>query len=493
MNQSIPMGEPIDIYYIESISPEVSRCEIKILYTGLNRNGTYVSKEVANKMAKTLPGTPIVGEYRREIGDFEEHGEDDIEITANGVRFISSTSPYGFIPLGAKVWWQSFLDYDGVEREYLVCEGYLWTGRFPETLRVIEEGNHQSMELDPDSLVGEWAKADNEKGRQFIIYDAKFTGLCIMGQHVEPCFEGGNITRDSRLAYALKDSSFKVELAEFMLEIKEAMSSYNLDKGGVQMSKDKSTFVKDENAKDEEEKDEEEKDSYAADSVEEEEEKEEKPESDHSKDEDEDKKDKCSLDEEEEEEEDEDKEDYAVNDSDDSEEEEEEEEEYSEKDSDEKEEEEKDEYAKEEDEEKQEDEEEDKEDYSSSVAYKLIEAEKKIATLESQMYSLAKEAEALRSYKAEIEEAKKDTMIDSFYMLSDSDKAEIVENKAKYSLDEIEAKLSVLCVRNKVNFDLDTAEESMDKEEPVLTFNVQSATTSSSPAWLKAVDRVIKK
>ena len=46
-------------------------------------------------------------------------------------------------------------------------------------------------------------------------------------------------------------------------------------------------------------------------------------------------------------------------------------------------------------------------------------------------------------------------MISKFCFLSDEDKKEVVENKSKYSVDEIEAKLSVICVRNKVNFDLD--------------------------------------
>ena len=41
-------------------------------------------------------------------------------------------------------------------------------------------------------------------------------------------------------------------------------------------------------------------------------------------------------------------------------------------------------------------------------------------------------------------------------MLSDEDKKDVIENKSKYSLDDIEAKLSVICVRKKVNFDLDS-------------------------------------
>ena len=37
-------------------------------------------------------------------------------------------------------------------------------------------------------------------------------------------------------------------------------------------------------------------------------------------------------------------------------------------------------------------------------------------------------------------------------MLSDEDKKDVIENIDKYSLDEIEAKLSVICFHNKVSF-----------------------------------------
>jgi hypothetical protein len=72
-------------------------------------------------------------------------------------------------------------------------------------------------------------------------------------------------------------------------------------------------------------------------------------------------------------------------------------------------------------------------------------------------------------------------------MLSDEDKAEVIENKAKYSLDDIEAKLSVICVRKKVNFDLEDTSDVEDKEEsPVTTFNLNEQ-ASAVPAWVSAV------
>ena len=167
MNKSIPTSTSVEFVSLTPLNPLISKCEIKVLYTGLNRNKSFITKDVANKMAQSLPGTPIVGEFLTQ--DFGDHGEEDLVIDENGLRFVKSTVPYGFIPTDAKIWWQNFLDCDGVEREYLLTEGYLWTGRYPETQRVISKGNGQSMELDRDSLVGEWTKSDNAEFEYFNI------------------------------------------------------------------------------------------------------------------------------------------------------------------------------------------------------------------------------------------------------------------------------------------------------------------------------------
>ena len=55
------------------------------------------------------------------------------------------------------------------------------------------------------------------------------------------------------------------------------------------------------------------------------------------------------------------------------------------------------------------------------------------------------------AFKNAAEDKDKDALIAKFYMLSDEDKKDVIENKSKYSLDDIEAKLSVICVEKKVN------------------------------------------
>lgn len=78
------------------INPLMSECDIKVLYLGENRNGTFIDKEAATKMSKTLRGSPIVGYWREEAKDFGDHGE-RVTIDVDGVKFECLTMPYGFV------------------------------------------------------------------------------------------------------------------------------------------------------------------------------------------------------------------------------------------------------------------------------------------------------------------------------------------------------------------------------------------------------------
>ena len=110
--------------------------------------------------------------------------------------------------------------------------------------------------------------------------------------------------------------------------------------------------------------------------------------------------------------------------------------------------------------------------------------EDKIAQLNNTIESLNSELTSLREFKLEAERAKKEAKIAEFYMLSDEDKKDIVENIDKYSLDDIEAKLSVICFRNKVSF---TSKTDDDPQDPtVYHLEGDEGNDSSTPAWVKA-------
>ena len=221
------METPCEIINVVPCNPLISKCQIKVCYVGdqPNRNRSIITKDVAREMANSLPGSPIVGYYNDSTGDFEEHNR-TIDIEDGRFKIKDTTRPYGFVDLGAKCWFQKFKD-DGVnEHEYLMTEGYIWTGQYPESKRILEKGNNQSMELDDKMLDATWTKDNNGKPQFFIINEAIVSKLCILGEEFEPCFEGATITK---IQFSFEDG-FKEQLYSMINEVKEL-----LNKGGTQV------------------------------------------------------------------------------------------------------------------------------------------------------------------------------------------------------------------------------------------------------------------
>lgn len=97
--------------------------------------------------------------------------------------------------------------------------------------------------------------------------------------------------------------------------------------------------------------------------------------------------------------------------------------------------------------------------------------------------------DSLNEFKLASERKDKEAMIATFYMLSDEDKKDVIDNIDTYSLDDIEAKLSIICVRNKVNF---AAED--DKGNPAgVTYNLNGGSEDNTPDWVKAALDVAKR
>ena len=505
MNNSIalPSIELIDIEE-SKFSPLISHCAIKVCYVSdePNRNRSIITKETARKMAPSLRGTATVGIYNESKEDFEEPNP-VIDISNGKFEIKDTTRPYGFVDLGAKCWFQEFND-NGVVHEYLMTEGWLWTGQYEEAKRIIEKGNNQSMELDEKLIDAHWTKDVNGKPQFFIINEAIISKLCILGEDCEPCFEGAQITKFSF------DDNFKEELFSMMKEIKEILNeggtpvftTYAVEIGdslwsalydyligaypdeeckycsvyrieGIYEEGDQkfailqhcasmeyfrmnfslteegfattgellavekefvpaaepqfnpevySSYVAEYAAKkkDEEEPEEEvcEKCGKPLDECE-------------CEDEDEDKKDKYVLEEIPE---------YM---------------ELSQK------------YSAM------------QEQYDAAQATYAADKE----AWEADKASLEAQIEELTVFKKSIERKEKETMInETFYMLSAEDKQEVVENIDSYSLDDIEAKLSILCVRNKISF----KEETETPPAPSV-YTITETGDDAVPAWIKAV------
>ena len=229
--KKIPSAVDFEIINIEPMNDYISECEIKVFYHGRNRNGSYISKAVGNQIANSLPRAPIVALYNEQIDDYEDHGE-EIIINREGIKFVKKTIPYGAVDKDTPAVWKKFWDNKGIEREYLVVRGFLWTGRYPHLKQILEKPKGQSMEFFEESIDGNWAKFDNEEDEIFIFNEASVSALCILGDDVEPCFEDATIGKPEIL-YSLKKDEFKQEFDTFMFELNKILDHENNAKGGM--------------------------------------------------------------------------------------------------------------------------------------------------------------------------------------------------------------------------------------------------------------------
>ena len=466
MHQSIATIDSPEFINLQplEINPLMSSCEIKVLYLGENRNHSYITKDVATEMAKTLRGAPIVGYYKEEKDDFADHGERMI-FDDEGIKFECLTRPYGFVAPDAKVWFQKFDDVDEfgntTTREYLMTTGYLWTGQYEECKSVVEGGKPQSMELDEESLEGHWSTNSKTGMDFFIINDAIFSKLCILGEDVEPCFEGSSITApEVSKTFTKMDDNFKKTLYAMMQDLKFALE------GGQKMIIDEAeTKVTESEVVETEAEITAEETSIETEATVEEE---------------------TTL-ETEESSEDKDTEDQSVlAENDNSIEDQSSQENFTKADDKDEEEESKDANDSKEDSESEEEDKEYKcgESDKKEKSYSLLETE--LAETKAAYADLEQKYQVLVEFKKQIDNEKKDALINSFYMLSDEDKADVIENKSNYSLDEIESKLSVICVRKRVNFDLEDTSKKEEVVENVTTYNINDV-EPTTPAWIAAI------
>lgn len=398
--------QPLDV------NPLMSKCEIKVLYVGANRNNSFITKQVAAEIGKTLRGAPIVGYYKEKKEDFTDHGE-KIIFDDEGIHFECETKPYGFVSPVAEVWFQDFEDSDGmgnsITRTYLMTTGYLWTGQFPESSLPVNDGRPQSMELDKKTLEGTWQTNLDNGMEYFIINDAVISKLCILGEDVQPCFEGASITAPNVSSQFTLDDNFKHTLYSMMQDLQNA-----LKEGGQQMEDLKNI----EGQETEPTVETSEEFSENLDNV--------------------DENNTPNI------------EDNMENPT-----------EFTAEDS-------------------------NKED--ESVDNELVE---KYSALENDYNSLKEKYDTLKTgydelveFKKTVDNEKKDTLIAEFYMLDEEDKKDVIENKENYSLNDIKAKLSMICFDKKISF----SKEQEKEENTITTYTLEDTDKDSNlPDWVKAV------
>lgn len=175
MNQSL-FQLPVTIYgNFEKYNEVLSKARLRIFYKYGNRNGTYITDEFAEKLLSSVSYAPIKGIY--EDSDYSDHGSNRDEGRI-----------YGIVPENPNLAWEDHTDEDGITRTYACVDVLIFTALYKEASEIV--GKSQSMELYGPSLQYHEGIIH---GQKWIIFDEGcFLGLQVLGDDVEPCFEGAS-------------------------------------------------------------------------------------------------------------------------------------------------------------------------------------------------------------------------------------------------------------------------------------------------------------
>lgn len=228
---------PIEFEKIQNvIDDRFMKVKVWIAHTGENRNNSIFSKEVLTSMIPSLANIPILGYIAVDENgkDFAGH-EERLVIEDGQFELKYFGRAYGLIPTEHNARFETRFGEDGLEREYLVCDGLIWN-KFPEVSEIFDrdEGyKPQSMELQHSSIKG----YTDENGR-FVFTQAKFEGACLLGENVSPAMVSSTIER-----FSVSDK-IQVELSEMLTEFNAHFSSTKV-KGDETVLKDNEDLNKD--------------------------------------------------------------------------------------------------------------------------------------------------------------------------------------------------------------------------------------------------------
>ena len=209
---SVIVSSPLEM--ISESNKNLGRLKVRVFTKYGNRNGSYITDAVAEQLiaSATRGNTPVIGFFDPQSQSWASHTGPTL---ANAYGYVENFEG-----------WQSFIDTDGVARDYAVFSVILFTKYFEEAQKVF--GQNQSMELNPDSITGDWAILGDKE--YYVYKTAEILGFCIIGDH-EPCFSVSSFFSKNDDTYDNQYNKFSSLLSDLKAQVEEAE---NTQKGGEQ-------------------------------------------------------------------------------------------------------------------------------------------------------------------------------------------------------------------------------------------------------------------
>ena len=202
--------EKIQEYINKETDTRFMKCKIWLMHMGKNLNNSYFDKSVVEEALPSLANTPILAyieENSKGELDVSDHRQ-VLEKDKNGnYDLVYKGQAIGVIPETNNATFEMRLCDDGIEREFLVVDGLVWT-KWKDVNDIFENENikGQSMELDPDSYTGHFGDDNTFHFDKF-----KFFGACAIS--VQPAMI--NSTIEVEFSTKINSDEINNKLKEF--------------------------------------------------------------------------------------------------------------------------------------------------------------------------------------------------------------------------------------------------------------------------------------
>lgn len=210
---------PIEFEIMDKVDDRFTFVKIYLMHLQKNLNNSVFTKDVVEKALWSLENTPILAFIKTDNdGNIDFDGHNSKIVVENGeYKYKYLCNGIGTIGNNCNPKFETKVAPDGTEKEYLTCEGILWTKKFEDVKTIMdkEESFKQSMELD-DGFSGFY----NPDG-SFTFTDFKFYGACLLsntkheamvGAHVEKMFDMDEIRKEIQTNMELLKFSLNKEL-----------------------------------------------------------------------------------------------------------------------------------------------------------------------------------------------------------------------------------------------------------------------------------------
>ena len=216
----------------EQMGEKLIRVTCYLLGTGINRNGSNITKEAIEKANAKLAHLPVVGHLMQdESGNYYLGGHDySVEDRGNDWEYKPLTVPLGCVA-GDKpfVFEEITEEATGTTREYLKVDLIIWNHMSEVMQAAYSRDVYFNHSIEIDNIDGEWDDTNNLRIDGF-----EYDRACLLGlsdswlKHVEPCFPESKVYPTYQFS---RDEDFNAQFSLLLQEI-NLFNQSELNSGG---------------------------------------------------------------------------------------------------------------------------------------------------------------------------------------------------------------------------------------------------------------------